>query len=316
MSSIMPITWDMSVCDIVFEDDTMFSQPPITPLIMPPSCVWTLKRYNYKNVSLLFEDPTKNSWNDKHFSRWTKESNTSRFVPSKPTMETHSIPVSSWTFLPNNLGLGSIVFYGFAEGNKFQIYCGNKIKNTYSNPSKQTWDVLNGSILPKGLRVGPNIFSAIELKEAENNKTKASSTLRDFALKFSDKFENWMTDHLSELNNDVENTVNIFEISKKYSDLYEEEFILSPGEEWVFLDSDGDMGASAYTGKGAILVQKDNSEEHVSECFRDHPEFETPIFTKSTPLKPPRANRRNPFLSNSPSLGEPYLKNGDIQTDL
>jgi hypothetical protein len=320
MSDIIPFDWEMpgAGSGIEFDENgTMFSQQYVDSMLMPKTCVWTLKRDENKNVSLFFEDPTNKSWNDEHFSRWTKESNTSRFVPSKPTMITHVVSVFSWKFLPNNLDLGSIVFYGFAQGNKFQIYCGDKIKNTKTNPSTQVWDILNDSDLPQGLQVGIDMFSAIELKEAENNKTKASSTLRDFALKFSDKFENWMTPHLSELSNAVEETTSILEVSKKYSDLDGKTFLISPGEEWEVLDSYCDVSLNAYNGKDANLKLEDNVDNRKTECFRDHPEFEKPIFITSTPPEnQPRANRRNPFLSNSPSLGEPYLKNGDIQTDL
>jgi hypothetical protein len=84
-----------------------------------------------------------------------------------------------------------------------------------------------------------------------------------------------MTDHLSELNNDVENTVNIFEISKKYSDLDGKTFLLSPEEEFVFLNTDSDVSLDAYNGKDAILKLEDNVDNCETECFQSHPEFET-----------------------------------------
>ena len=306
MSSVMPVGWEMPGSGIEFdENDTMFSKPRVNSLIMPKTCVWTLKRTE-GTVFLFFEDPTNNSWNDEHFSRWTKESNTSRFVLSKPTMRTHVVSVFSWKFLPNNLGLGSIVFYGSVKGNKFQIYCGDNIKNTKTNPSHQTWDVLNGSNLPPDIQVSSDMFSAIELENANTKLSEAKNALKTFCLKVVDEKQNWilkvgfvdyMEPHISKLSNAVEKTAYILEVSEKYSVLDGETFLLSPEKEWVFLDSDGDMGASEYTGKGASLVLEDEIDNDI-DCFQNHPNFKTPISTQYPPL------------------GEPYLKNGELHTTL
>ena len=329
MSSVMPVGWDVTVD----KNDTMISTPSTTPsstpLVMPKTCSWTLKHTegiegHEGHVSLCFEDNITNPWSD-DFSSQTTKLKTRRFVLSKITQTTHSIPVDSWKFLPNNLGLHSIVFYGSVGDTNFAIYCGNKIKNTKANPSSKTWDILNGSDLPPDIQVSSDMFLAIEIEKANTKLIEAKNAIKTFLLKAYDENHNWlktvgfvdyMTSRLSKLNSDVLNTENILEVSTKYSELNGKIFRLSPVEEWKFLDSNDVEGSNPYTGKGASLVLKDNSEEQDSECFRDHPEFETPIFTTSPPLKPPRANRSNPFLSKPPSLGEPYLKNGELHTTL
>jgi hypothetical protein len=278
MSDFIPLSREIpgAGSGIAFdENDTMDQQSVIVILFLPETCVWTLKRDENGNVYLFFEDPTNKSWNDEHFSRWTKESKTSRFVPSKPMVRTHVISVFSWKFLPNNLGLGSIVFYGFAEGKKIQMHCGNNIKNTTTNPSTRVWDILNKSLpeeLRKKLQVGIDMFSAIELEEATKNVNETFFNLESFTKQYNgDNFKSWMEPQCSHLNYKNSHAMDVFNISKKYSALNGEEFILS---KYVILDSDGDMGASAYTGAGAILKLGDNLEEQNSECFQSHSEFE------------------------------------------
>lgn len=272
MSDCVPVTWDST---IFFDSEgIIFSSTPQCPTnvgVMPSSFSWTLKKLGEK-VFLYFESDS--NWNV-DFNLFTDTIKSRRFALSKPTMNTHTIQVFSWKFLPNNLGVGSIVFYGSVGAEPFHIYCGNNIKNTKANPSGQTWDILNGSDLPTKMQVDANMFLAIELEKAEENKTKAKYTLQEFAEKFSYTFEDWMKEHLSTLSNTVEETTHIGEVSKKYSALDGQKFLLSPGEEFVVLDTDGDMVTSKYTGESAILVLEDNAEEHFPDCFRNHPEFET-----------------------------------------
>jgi hypothetical protein len=290
MSSIIPMNWDK-----VFEEDTIDQQPVIVILLLPKTCKWTLKRDKNGNVSLFFEDELKNSW-DENFSHSIVNLNTSRFVPSKPMVRTHIISVFSWKFLPNNLGLGSIVFYGFAEGKKFQMYCGNNIKNTTTNPSTRVWDILNGSNLPQGMKVGADMFLAIELEEAKIQMENSGCALNTFFVDFTDIFKDWMTPQLSILNQAVEETTSIFSISKKYSALDGQEFILSPGEEFVFLDSDGNVSLEKRIGHGAQLVLHNDPEENKT--------------SKSSILA-----GLNPF--NSHSIGKTYMDDdGELYTDL
>jgi hypothetical protein len=271
MSDVMPVGWKIpgAGSGIEFdENDIMFSQQYVDSLLMPLNFYWTLKLEN-GDVVLRFEDPTNNPWTD-DLSRFIEINTNKRFVLSKPTMRTYVVSVLSWKFLPNNRGLGSIVFYGSPNGKKIAIYCGDNIKNTKANPSTQVWEILNDSNLPKGLQVGIDMFSAIELEEAKKNVDETFFNLKSFAKQYNDdNFKPWMEPQCSHLNDEDSHATYVFNISKTYSALYGNEFPLSPGKKWEVLDSD------AHNGEKAILVLEDGADNRETECFQSHPEFET-----------------------------------------
>ena len=257
MSDRVPASW---VNKVFFDyEGTMFSSIPEETSnvgLMPPTCSYTLKKTN-GGVDLCFEDTA--TWPE-DFTLWVEKYAQRRLVASKITKKTWYLRVLSWKFLPNNLGVGSIVFYGSIGDVPFQIYCGDNIKDTRANPSSQTWDILNGSDLPPEMQVDADMFLAIELEVATIKKKEAISALEQFSINYGTKFEKWMEPYINTLNTTMEATHTNHKIAKKYSELAGKTFLLSPGEEFVFINSPEDSvfldldPTSQYTGEGSELV--------------------------------------------------------------
>ena len=247
-------------------EGTMFSSIPEKPEnqshvgFMPPSCSWTLKKDpKTGKKSLHFEGKYDDN---EQFNKFAGEFSSMRLDLIKNKRE---IPVDSWKFLPNESGVGSIVFYGFVNGVLVTIYCGDNIKNTRANPSSQTWDILNVSNLPPKMQVNADMFLAIKLEVAQTNADKTFCDLENFRSQYSANFEPWMEDHCLKLNETHRLATNIFNVSGKYSVLAGETFLLSPGEEFVFINSPEDSvfvnTVDEFTGEGSELALETQSKE-------------------------------------------------------
>jgi len=262
MSDCVPVTWDST---IFFDSEgIIFSSTPQCHTnvgVMPSSFSWTLKKLGEK-VFLYFESDS--NWHV-DFNLFTDTIKSRRFALSKPTMNTHTIQVFSWKFLPNNLGVGSIVFYGSVGDVPFQIYCGDNIKNTSANPSSQTWDILNGSDLPPDMQVDSDMFLAIELEVAKSKQQEAISALEQFFINHGTNFEKWMEQHLNTLTATMKATYNNHEIAGRYSELDGKKFLLCPGEEFnshedsVFINT-----FDEFTGEGSKLTFETRPKKTIS----------------------------------------------------